>query len=138
VKFYTKKRRNPAINIVSLIDILVILLIFFIVTATFKKTQPQVVINLPKSTQSSNATTEVEPLVITVSAKEEIFFEEAKISVEELGKRVKQVQETTPGRAVAMKADKGTPFGFIITIVDAMKGAGVKNLPAFTQGPGEE
>lgn len=134
MKFYTKRRRTPVINIVSLIDILVILLIFFIVTATFKKTQPQVVIDLPQSKEASNSTTEVEPLVITVSAKEEIYLEEARLSVEELGAKVKQIQETTPNRPVALRADRGTPFGFIISIVDAMKGAGVKNLPAFTQG----
>lgn len=138
MKFYVKRHRTPMINIVSLIDILTILLIFFIVTATFKKTQPQVVIDLPQSKQATNAAAEVEPLVITVSAKEEIYLEDARLSVEELGNKVKQIQEATPNRPVALKADRGTPFGFIISIVDAMKGAGVKNLPAFTQGPDDQ
>ena len=47
--FYRRKRRMPQVIIVSLIDIFAILLIFVIVTTTFKKAQPQVTIKLPES-----------------------------------------------------------------------------------------
>ena len=138
MRFYVKRRRPPIINIVSLIDILVILLIFFVVTATFKKTQPQVAIELPQAKEATNAPAESQPAVITVSPKEEIFLDEKPVTIEELGVRVKQIQEQSPTRAVALKADKKASFGFIISVLDALKGAGVKNLPAFTQGPGEK
>jgi biopolymer transport protein ExbD len=49
--FYTKVKRPPVINIISLIDILCILLIFFVVTTEFKKNEAQVQIQLPESTQ---------------------------------------------------------------------------------------
>ncbi len=49
VRFYSRKRRLPTVIIVSLIDILAILLIFVIVTTTFRREQPQVVIKLPES-----------------------------------------------------------------------------------------
>ena len=52
MQFYTRKRRNLFVNVVSLIDILAILLIFFIVTTTFRKKQPQVQINLPESKEA--------------------------------------------------------------------------------------
>ena len=48
MRFYTKRRKMPSITIVSLIDILAILLIFFIVTTTFKDKLPQLQINLPE------------------------------------------------------------------------------------------
>ena len=47
MKFAVRKRRAPSIIIVSLVDILTILLIFFVVSTTFKKDQPEVQINLP-------------------------------------------------------------------------------------------
>ena len=49
MKFYTRQRRMPTVIIVSLIDILAILLIFVIVTTTFRRDQPEVVIKLPEA-----------------------------------------------------------------------------------------
>ena len=49
MKFYTRPRRTPQVIIVSLIDIFAILLIFVIVTTTFKRIQPEVTIKLPES-----------------------------------------------------------------------------------------
>ena len=49
MRFYTRKKRSPQLIIVSLIDILAILLIFFIVSTTFRKEQPRLQINLPES-----------------------------------------------------------------------------------------
>ena len=54
MKFAVRKRRAPSIIIVSLVDILTILLIFFVVSTTFKKDQPEVQINLPESKTSSS------------------------------------------------------------------------------------
>jgi biopolymer transport protein ExbD len=49
MKFYTRKRKMPAVIILSLIDILAILLIFVVMTTTFRREQPQVTIKLPES-----------------------------------------------------------------------------------------
>ena len=49
MKFAVRKKRAPSIIIVSLVDVLVILLIFFVVSTTFKTEQPEVQINLPES-----------------------------------------------------------------------------------------
>ena len=73
MKFYTRKRRAPSVIIVSLIDILAILLIFFIVTTTFRINQPQLQINLPESKSAEQAPAEDnQPLVLRVKSAEEI------------------------------------------------------------------
>jgi biopolymer transport protein ExbD len=59
MKFAVRKRRAPSIIIVSLVDILTILLIFFVVSTTFKKDQPEVQINLPESKTSSSKPAEI-------------------------------------------------------------------------------
>ena len=55
MKFYTRPRRTPQVIIVSLIDIFAILLIFVIVTTTFKRSQPEVTIKLPESKSAVSA-----------------------------------------------------------------------------------
>ena len=72
MKFAVKKRRAPSIIIVSLVDILTILLIFFVVSTTFKKDQPEVQINLPESKTATNAPAESEHAVVSVDQNDEI------------------------------------------------------------------
>jgi len=67
MRFDTRKRRTPSIVIVSLIDILAILLIFFIVTTIFRKEQPRLQINLPESKTAENlASEDQESLVLRI------------------------------------------------------------------------
>lgn len=134
MRFYTRKRRAPSIIIVSLIDILAILLIFFIVTTTFKKEQPQMQINLPESKAADSAPkAKTEPLILAVASAEKITLDNETVTLENLGTALKSAREKNPDRPIAMKADKTAPFGVVVKVLDALKEAGVKNIPAFTQ-----
>lgn len=134
MNFYTKKRRTPTINIVSLIDILAILLIFFIVTTTFKKTKPQFEINLPESkTATPSAEVETEPLVLLVKGENEIALDGQPVAIDALGEKLRELREQHPDRPINMEADEGASFGLIVKVLDALKEAGVKNIPAFTK-----
>jgi len=133
MKFYTRKRRAPTIIIVSLIDILAILLIFFIVTTTFKKKQPQLEINLPESRTALPATQNPsEPLVLRVKDETQLLLGEESVTLESLPERLKAAIAAQPDRPIAMQADREAPFGIVVQVLDALKDAGIKNIPAFT------
>lgn len=134
MRFYTRKRRTPSIIIVSLIDILAILLIFFIVTTTFRKEQPQLVINLPESKTAEKAPAQKDvPLVLRVKSGTEILLGEEAVNVDTLGASLLALRNREPARQVAMQADREAPFGTVVKVLDALKQAGFKNVPAFTQ-----
>ena len=133
MKFAVKKRRAPSIIIVSLVDILTILLIFFVVSTTFKKDQPQVQINLPESKTATTAPAELEHAILSVNENDEIKLDGKTIAVEDLESAVRNLPETRR-TSLAMQADKKASFGIIVKVMDALKLAGVKNLPAFTRG----
>jgi len=133
VKFAVRKRRAPSIIIVSLVDILTILLIFFVVSTTFRKDQPEVQINLPESKTATSAPAELEHALLTVSENDEIKLDGKTIAVEELESAVKNLSDTRR-TSLALQADKKASFGIIVKVMDALKLAGVKNLPAFTRG----
>lgn len=132
MKFAVRKRRAPSIIIVSLVDILTILLIFFVVSTTFKKDQPEVRINLPESKTATSAPAELEHALLTISENDEIKLDGKTIAVEELEAAVKNLSETRR-TSLAMQADEKASFGVIVKVMDALKLAGVKNLPAFTR-----
>ena len=133
MKIALRKRRAPSIIIVSLVDILTILLIFFVVSTTFKKDQPEIQINLPESKTAANAAAELEHAIVSVSENDEIRLDGRVVSAEELETSVKDLPPARKS-ALALQADKKASFGTIIKVMDALKLAGVKNLPAFTRG----
>jgi biopolymer transport protein ExbD len=134
MRFYTRKRRAPSIIIVSLIDILAILLIFFIVTTTFRKNLPQLQINLPESKSAEQAQAEKdEPVVLSVKSADEISLDGKPVTLDLLADALKTVRAQAPARPIAMQADREAPFGVVVKVLDALKDAGIKNIPAFTQ-----
>ncbi len=134
MKFYTRKRRTPVINIISLIDILVILLIFIIVTTTFKKKQPLLQINLPDSkTATAAAATKAEPIVLRVKTADELSLDDKPVKLASLAAALQAARQREPERPIAMEADRKATFDVVVQVLDALKQAGVKNIPAFTQ-----
>ncbi|MEY2480421.1 MAG: biopolymer transport protein ExbD [Verrucomicrobiota bacterium] len=132
MNFAVRKRRAPNIIIVSLVDILIILLIFFVVSTTFKKDQPEVQINLPESKTSTNAPSELEHALVSVDQNDELKLDGVTLAVDELENAVRNLPAARKS-TLALQADKKASFGMIVKVMDALKLAGVKNLPAFTR-----
>jgi biopolymer transport protein ExbD len=134
LKFYTRTRRKPEVIIVSLIDIFAILLIFVIVTTTFKTAQPAVTIKLPESKSAVASERSSEPVVLSISEKEDLYLDLKIVSIDELAPTIQRMRESNPKFALAMKVDKKVSYGFLIRVLDSLKDAGVKgSLSAFTE-----
>ena len=130
--FSVRKRRAPNIIIVSLVDILIILLIFFVVSTTFKKDQPEVQINLPQSKTATAKPAELEHAIVSVDENDSVKLNGKDIAVDQLEEAVRNLSAEQRS-SLALRADKKASFGTIIKVIDALKLAGIKNLPAFTQ-----
>jgi biopolymer transport protein ExbD len=139
MKFYTRQRRMPTVIIVSLIDILAILLIFVIVTTTFKSPQPEVVIKLPESATATSAANRDNPAVISIAPDGTFYLDAAKepASADALKDAMADLVKNTPNRPVAVKADKKAPFESVIKVMDILRETGVKNVPALTAPPNQ-
>jgi biopolymer transport protein ExbD len=133
MKFAVRKRRAPSIIIVSLVDVLTILLIFFVVSTTFKKDQPEVQINLPEAKTATAAPAELDHSIVTVDKNDDIKLDGQAVGVDGLEQAVRDLPDTKRS-SLALQADKKASFGTIIKVMDKLKLAGVKNLPAFTEG----
>lgn len=151
MKFYTRPKRTPTVIIVSLIDILAILLIFVIVTTTFKRDQPAVVIKLPESTTAAPAPGTGDPAMLSVEKNGNISISEAgrtlfkaeavtptdldpaSQTVADMKTAISELQRTQPNLALALQVDTSAPFGVIVRVLDILKETGVRNIPAFME-----
>ncbi|MBX9743496.1 MAG: biopolymer transporter ExbD [Chthoniobacterales bacterium] len=130
MRFYHKKRRIPSITIVSLIDILAILLIFFIVTTTFRKNLPQLQINLPESkTATPSAASAKKNIILQIKSAEVITLDTKPVTAALLPEALRAIQKENPNCNITMQADKEAPFGTVVTVLDALQIAGIKNIP---------
>ncbi len=132
MKFHTRPKRTPTVIIVSLIDIFAILLIFVIVTTTFKKMQPEVTIKLPESTTAGASDQSEPPVILSIDRDSQLVFDAAPTTLEELPGLL--AATVASKRRIALKADEAAPFGLIIKVLDALKKAGVTSgVSAFTE-----
>jgi len=133
MKFYSRRRRLPTVIIVSLIDIFVILLIFVLVTTTFKRDQPQVVITLPKTDAGAVGEAPTEPIKLTIDKDDNMYLDGKQLGVDDLKPALEKIMTDTPNRPLALNGDTKASFGFIIKVLGILKEAGVKDIPAFTE-----
>jgi len=130
MRFYVKPRRKPTIIIVTMIDVFCVLLIFFIVATTFRKSMPAIRISLPEA-KAGVPVSQTDPLILSVTSDEKIFLNAQEIPLSKLDETFARLGKQSPQPAIAMQADKKAPFGLIFRIMDSAKAAGFSQLPAF-------
>lgn len=128
MSFYVKKRRTPVIPIVALIDILTVLLIFFVATTTFKKNQTNALlkISLP-SAEALTPEIETTPRTpISVTAENQIYLASEPVALEELPAALITFRQKNPTARLELSADEAAPLGTLVKVWDALAAAGLK------------
>jgi biopolymer transport protein TolR len=124
------KRFMSDINVTPFVDVMLVLLIIFMVTAPLMIQGVEV--NLPQTTTKELKTPE-DPLILTVNKKGEISLERHIIELEELEAKLKTISEYRTDKEVLLRADKDLPYGFVLKVVAAAKRAGIEKLGMITE-----
>lgn len=117
------------INVTPLVDVVLVLLIIFMVTAPVL--QSGIEVSVPK-TRTVNAISE-ERLVVTINAKQELFLGNDPVNINEIGDKLRQKIRDPQGQAIYVRADENVPFGLFATVMDAVKAVGISNVSIVTQ-----
>ncbi|MBN9616631.1 MAG: biopolymer transporter ExbD [Acidobacteriales bacterium 59-55] len=118
------------INVTPLVDVVLVLLLIFMLTAPVL--QSGVVVAIPK-TRSVNQLTE-ERMVVTIDKDQNVFLQDKPVNVNELPARLRSVGTAEPSkRVIYLRADERVPFGAFASVMDAVKQAGITNISIVTQ-----
>ncbi len=112
--------------IVTLIDILAILLIFFIVTTTFKSRQSLVKVNLPRSSELASDPSSQKRVVLALGKDATISLGDRIVPIEQLAATLEQFREGDPDAKLELRADENAPLGALVGVWDAAVSAGVE------------
>ena len=124
------RRLLAEINVTPFVDVMLVLLIIFMVTAPMM--MQGVDVNLPR-TKTKTITSEEERLVISITAKREIYLNEYKISLDSLQKKLHTIFQNRPDRAVFFRADQTLPYGFVMEVMAAVRQSGIKRMGMVTE-----
>lgn len=132
---HRRKNQDKAIseiNVTPLVDVMLVLLIIFMVTAPMLSMGIDV--NLPRVKSKSVDVTE-EKLVLTVNETKEIYLNKAKIPLGELRAKLEAIFASRIDREVFLRADKNVSYGFVVEVMSEVRKAGVDKLGMITEPP---
>lgn len=126
MNFYVKRRPKPVLQIISMIDILIILLIFMVVTTTFKEAQASVSVSLPKSETLATGDKPEGRIGLIVTKDEAIYLGDKSVSADALVEALRSHRLRDPGLKLELRIDEKVPFGTLIKVWEALKNSGYK------------
>ena len=123
------------INVTPFVDVMLVLLIIFMVTAPMMTQGVNVA--LPEAT-AEPLPAEKENLMISIDNKSTIFINDVPVTVDDLNEKLKRIMSNRSDRAVYLKADKDIPYGTVVRVMSEIKLAGVEKLGMVTVPPTKE
>jgi biopolymer transport protein TolR len=117
------------INITPLVDVVLVLLIIFMVTAPIL--QSGIEVNVPK-TRTVKEITE-ERLVVSIDKQQRVFLGNDPININDIATQIRQKVRDAQHQSIFIRADEDVPFGAFATVMDAVKQSGITNVSIVTQ-----
>jgi biopolymer transport protein ExbD len=130
MKLLSKDKKKILLNITPLVDVLLILIVFFAITSTFLE-QPGIKLQLPKATTSDLQ--KIEKAVLIISKSSELFFRDKKITLEELPGILEVAMEISLDKSLIISADEKVEHGLVVSIMDLARQNGVEKLVISTE-----
>lgn len=122
------------INVTPLVDVMLVLLVIFMVTAPI--IQQGVQVNLPQTKASAIAGSE-EPLIVTVAKDGKIYLNDNVIGLADLGTKLSAIRKLQADKQVYLRADQDVRYGIVMKTIAEIKQAGIEKLGMVSRPPSE-
>lgn len=132
---YRKRRKKPMsdINVVPYIDVMLVLLVIFMITAPLLS--QGVKVDLPKAAARVVENQDHETLVVTVTSDGKYYLDDRSISREELGRKVAAILRLRPQTPVLIRGDRQANYGEVVKTMTLLQAAGAPSVGLLTEPP---
>ena len=127
MRFIKERSALSEINVTPFVDVMLVLLVIFMVTAPLL--QQGIDVNLPKA-KGKDLPTE-ERITLVISKNRNIYMNENLVSMKQMRYKLKAISKLNPN--VFLKADKDVPYGFVVEVMGEIKDAGIEKLGMITE-----
>lgn len=128
-------RPNSDINITPMVDVMLVLLIIFMVTAPLLTAG--VAVDLPK-TKAPLLTQDKEPITVSINGNGKVFLQETEVDISELVPRLTAIAENGYDQRIFVRGDKSVDYGKVMTVMGELNAAGFRRIGLVTEPPREQ
>ena len=134
MKFADRGRRvkPPALSMKSMLDVIFLLLCFFVTASVFSQWESEISISLPSASSAETPGRLPGEVILNVSKEGAVTVNARKLSLDELGSRLAKVAEFYPGQPVVIRADRETSYDSLVKVIDTCRTSGVWNFSLAT------
>ena len=136
MEFHRVARRRPMINMTNMVDVMMILLIFFVVSTTFLY-RPAIPIEPPETTHI--ALSQTAGILVTIDKAGRIYLDGAATDLSSMRNQLAARLKDSPDKRVVIEADRDAAYGVVVQAVDVVVGSGAEHvhLPTLLRQPEE-
>jgi biopolymer transport protein TolR len=127
-------RPMAEINVTPMVDVMLVLLVIFMITAPLLTAG--IPVNLPQ-TKAEALSEPTEPLVVTVNAEGKVFLQETEVPVDSLVARLQAITANKPDTKIYVRGDKAINYGRVMEVMGLVKGAGFAQVALIVDQPAE-
>jgi biopolymer transport protein TolR len=137
VEAYRKRHKKlmSEINVVPYIDVMLVLLVIFMITAPLLS--QGVKVDLPKAASKPVESQDRETLVVTVDREGKYYLDDRRISAEELRRKVAAILRLRPQTPVLIRGDRTANYGEVVKAMTLLQSAGAPSVGLLTEPPGK-
>ena len=128
-----KRSRAPAVQMASLMDIVFLLLCFFVTSSVFSQWETEVAITLPTAKSATIPGRMPGEIILNLNADGKVSVNGHVLSLEEVTARLSRIAENFPGQPVVIRADKTCSYETLMSLIDACRTANVWNFSLATE-----
>ena len=133
MKFKRRTRSRPAaLALTSMLDVIFLLLCFFVTASVFSQWESEVTISLPSASSSETPGRLPGEVILNVAKDGSVTVNAQKLTLSDLEGRLRKVAEFYPGQPVVLRADKATSYSSLMSVIDTCRNAGVWNFSLAT------
>ena len=135
MKFSDSERRRakaPTLALTSMLDVIFLLLCFFVTASVFSQWESEITISLPSASSAETPGRLPGEVILNVASDGSVTVNARKLTLDDLGGRLRKVAEFYPGQPVVIRADRETSYDSLVKVIDTCRGAGVWNFSLAT------
>ena len=133
MKFSNGKRaKAPALALTSMLDVIFLLLCFFVTASVFSQWESEISISLPSAASAETPGRLRGEVILNVAKDGSVIVNARKLTLQDLGARLRKVAEFYPGQPVVIRADGQTAYSSLVAVIDTCRNAGVWNFSLAT------
>jgi len=126
-----RKRAEPHVlgfQIAPMVDVLLVLLCFFILTWNFARKEMELDVKVPTAEHGGEPTLDVNQTVLNLKADGSLVMNAAPISYEALGEKMEALAKINKDYAIILRGDENVPYRYVARVLDVCRGAGIWNV----------